>query len=648
MELQEKPVADKMRKNLFTFCIFAFLLVFAIVQPALAVSSSNKIKITNNTSSTNQTAHKSVPKHVPKVVQPKNPCPCIVFRLDDIQEFYLSDVQMKIMDVFQKKNASLSIGIIGYHFPLDEKLVSYLKTHLKPGHASIEVANHGWMHENFASLGLSQQVLLMNKTNQELIKTLGKKPHVFITPFNLYNNDTLKAVKQLKMSVISSGISNGGKFVTAKGNIIANKDSQGLYHVPSMTDFQVDIGNETYWTSIPKDKVIASIDSHISKYGYDVVLLHPQNFAVYVNGQYANTVDKKYLDDLASIIDYAKSKHIKITTISDIAGLDHTNVTTIQKISKTTSAPKPVKTNHISKPLQTIQLSRTVPYVEPNGSLTMNVKYASGDRVGAYAMSLKIYRDFDPVPYQELSVISGNPYTISSLPMYHQYKIQTFVGGMLSSTNLVTLDNKEQDLDVNIPDGGSMLVSVYYNDGQTPIPGASVSISSQDNKTRETGITDPDGLTSRFYLPSTNLYGDHYVVTAKINNHLTFSSGYVVLQSGNAADIKLVAPWPSVIQNLVTIKVYNQTRLLSSHGQTYAVYMYDNAGNKLVESPINIHGEGYFWSLKPDDYVFKVVNTKSGEVLGNMVTTIDGSKNNFDIIIQKHSATVKDGLNKEL
>ncbi len=667
-----------MKNNLFTFCIFAFLLVFAIVQPALAASDDKKI--VNNKSSANQTAHKSVPKSVHKVVQPKNPCPCIVFRLDDIQEFYLDNAQMKVMDLFQKKNASLSIGVIGYDLHLDTKLVSYLKNNFKSGRVSIEIANHGWKHEDFASLSLSQQVTLMNKTNQELIKTLGKKPHVFITPFNLYNNDTLKAIKQTKMSVISAGISDTTKFITVKGNIVANKDSFGLYHVPAMTDFQVDIGNETHWTSIPKDKIIASIDSHISKYGYSVVLLHPQNFAVLVNGQYTDTIDKKSLDELASIIDYAKSKKIKITTLSDIAGLKHVNITPLKKTLKTTPVSKPNTTT--SPKISTITVSKTnitsvskvddttnsknnttpvskyfpatpLPsrissYIEPNGSLTLNVKRPDGDRVGAYAMSLQIYRDFDLNPYENITSVSENPYTIPALPMFHQYKIKTFVGGMLSSTNLVTLDNPEQDLDINIPDGGSMLVSVYYNDGQTPIPGASVSVRSQDNKTRDTGITDPDGLAPRFYLPSTTNYGDYYVTDAKINNHLIFSSNPVTLQPGDANTIKLVAPWPPIIQNLVTVKVYNQTKLLSLYGQTFAVDLYDDKGNKLVESPINIHGEAHFWSMKTGDYVFKVVNTSSGELLGNLVATLDGTQNNFDLIIQKHLAAVKGDLGKNL
>lgn len=641
-------------ESMLIFSIFASLLILSVIQPALAIPP-DKVDVNANTKSVVTTLPVlSKPVTVndvstTNVVSGKSTCPCIVFRLDDVKGSYLSDIQMKIMDVFQKKYASLSIGITGYNLTQDGKLVSYLQNNLKSGHAAIEIANHGWRHEDFATLSLSQQVVLMNKTNLELNKMFGKKPNAFLVPYGMYDNDTLKAIKQLKMNVISSSIWSEDKFVLAQGKITANKDSLGLYHIPSMTEFQSDTGNETYWTNIPKDRVIDSINSHIAKYGYDVFLIHPQNFATLVNGQYVNTVDTTHLDELASIIDYVQSKHIHISTISEIAGLDHTSITPIVKPDVTTSIPVE---STISKSSSDVDVNamdstnqpRVVKYVEPNGSLTMNIQYPSTDPANAHMLSMKIYRDFDTKPYMELSSISDNPY-IAMLPMYHQYEIQTFVNGMLSSLNLVTLDSTNQNIDINIPWGGTILVSAYFSDGQTPISGASVSIRSQDNKTRATGVTDSDGSATRFSLPSTNVDGNYYIIDVKINNHLTFSSDPVTLSPEGIKKIKLVAPWHSMIENLITVKVYNQTKALPSNGQTYSVQMYDDQGNKLSESPINIHGEGHFWSMQVGDYVFKVVKASNGTVLGDMFVTVDGTKNNFDMIIQNHLSATKPVLN---
>ena len=647
--------------KILLFGIFTLLLMCGIIQPVLAIQSANATSTHNVVSTPSSSKTQLVSSivsannaSIKNVISSKSSCPCIVFRLDDIKGLYLPDVQTKIMNEFQTKNASLTIGVVGFGFSADSKLISYLKNNLKPKHALLEIANHGWQNDDFAAHTLSGQISLMNTTNQELQKILGKKPNVFIPPSDLYDNDTLKVLKQLQMNVLSSSIWSEDKFVTVNGKIVANKDSLGIYHVPSMTNFQIDLGNGSYWASIPKGVLISSINSHISKYGYDVILLHPQNFATFVNGKYANTVDKASLDELSSIIDYAKSKHMKIVTLSDIAGLDHVNAKPVTHASNTTSITKPVVAATVTSPIttpitkldQSGQSPRLVSPVAPNGSLTLDMKYFDQERVGAYMISLQIYQDFNQVPYLKLSKISENPLTVVNLPMYHQYKIKTYVGGMFSSANLVTLDNPEQTLDVNIPEGGAMHVTVYYHDGETPIPNASVSVISQDNKTRETVTTDPDGVAPKFYLPPTTLYGDHYIVFATLSTHLSFSSVPVTLQPGDENDIKLIAPWPPIVQNLVTVKVYNQTQILSSSEKIYAVDMYDDKGTKIVESALNIHGEGYFWSMKIGDYVFKVVNTRNGQVLGNLVVTLDGSKNNFDLMIQNHSVTTKGNLGK--
>lgn len=640
-------------KKFPSFCIFVLLLTLGMLQPALAASQHVAAG-----HSTQHAVSSVVPKKTPVISSTvsanhalaKNPCPCVVFRLDDVRGSYLSDVQTTIMDEFQKKNASLTLGVVGSDLHLGTKLVSYLKNHLKPGHAPIEITNHGWKHENFATQILSKQVSLLDKTNQELQKTLGKKPDVFVTPYGMYDNDTLKALKQLKMNTISSDMWEEDKFVTAHGKIVANKDSFGVYHVPSMTDFQVDIGNESYWTNIPKDKVLESLSTHVSKYGYDVILLHPQNFAISAKGKYVDIVDKASLGELSSILEYVKSKHIKITTLSDIVGLDRANAGQITQVSAKPAASKPITlaSAHLATivPFHNLQKAgqphKIVTNMAPNGTLVVNLKYSSGDRIEAHGVSLKIYRDFDLTPYMELKSIPENPYTITSLPLYHQYKVVAYVEGMLSSANLVTLDRPGQDLDINTPDGGSMLVSVFYNDGQTPIPGANVSIKSQDNKTHVTGVTDSDGSLSRLSLPPTIVDGNYYVIDAKVSNHLAFSSTPVLLQPGDSHAVRLIAPWPSVVQNLVTVQVYNQTRLLSSSKQTFAVYLYDDRGEKVSESPISIHGEAYFWSMKVGDYVFKLVNTVDGKTLQTLKVTIDGAKNDFYMVMQKPAPTTKE------
>src|SRR5690349_24884389 len=83
-------------------------------------------------------------------------CQCVAFRLDDIQDYWLNDVQTKIIDTFQQKNASLTIGIIGNSFGSDVKLTRYLQDEIKKA-PSIEPANSGWKFEDFTKYSESEQ-----------------------------------------------------------------------------------------------------------------------------------------------------------------------------------------------------------------------------------------------------------------------------------------------------------------------------------------------------------------------------------------------------------------------------------------------------------------------------------------------------------
>src|SRR3990170_1833599 len=76
-------------------------------------------------------------------------CRCVAFRLDDIQDYFLNNVQIEIMNTFQKNNKSLTVGIIGNYFGNDTAIVNFLKEKLENNTSSLEIANHGWNHEDF-------------------------------------------------------------------------------------------------------------------------------------------------------------------------------------------------------------------------------------------------------------------------------------------------------------------------------------------------------------------------------------------------------------------------------------------------------------------------------------------------------------------
>src|SRR5438445_5204601 len=78
------------------------------------ISQASNTTINQPTQPSN--ASNPTPSNVPN-------CQCVAFRLDNVQDYWLNNVQTKIIDTFQQKNASLTIGIIGNSFGNDPKIV---------------------------------------------------------------------------------------------------------------------------------------------------------------------------------------------------------------------------------------------------------------------------------------------------------------------------------------------------------------------------------------------------------------------------------------------------------------------------------------------------------------------------------------------
>jgi hypothetical protein len=72
-------------------------------------------------------------------------CGCVAFRLDDIQDYFLREVQMEVINIFDRKDASLTVGVIGNYFGGDAALVQFVRDKAA-NNPSFEVANHGLNH----------------------------------------------------------------------------------------------------------------------------------------------------------------------------------------------------------------------------------------------------------------------------------------------------------------------------------------------------------------------------------------------------------------------------------------------------------------------------------------------------------------------
>ena len=269
-------------------------------------------------------------------------------------------------------------------------------------------------------------------------------------------------------------------------------------------------------------------------------------------------------------------------------------------------------------------------HAETFGSIAINITYSNGDRADYSPISIKIYQDNKQTPYQDIESITGNPFNIVSLPLGHQYKIDLYANGMYASSNYVDLEQTQQNVNVNIPLPGGMRVNVLYNDDVTPIKNAFVDVKSAENKTWSRGFTDMNGQTLRFWLAPTTVQGIGYTVDVKIGQHLLYSHNPVFLLPGTSQEIYIVTPWTPLINSLISVKVYDSySKLVSSANGTFVVDLFDDQGNKIMESPVNNRGEAEFYNLKVGDYELRTTNLKDNSIWSDSKVTIDGTQLNF-------------------
>ena len=273
----------------------------------------------------------------------------------------------------------------------------------------------------------------------------------------------------------------------------------------------------------------------------------------------------------------------------------------------------------------------TQAHAETAGSIAVSLSYSNGDIADYWPVSLKIYQDAGAVPYREIKSLSGNPFNIVSLPIAHQYKIEAYVNGLHASDSYVELQQLHQDLNIKLPLSGGMRLDVFYKDGVTPIPNATVNVISLDNKTWAQGSTNINGQTLRFWLEPTVFEYEHYIVNVRIGSKLVYSQFPVFLAPGTSQEIKVVTNWPSVIDSLIAIKILDANQRPVVSNGNFIVDAFDYSGNKISQSTVTSRGEADFSNLKIGDYQFKAITTNNNTEWGNLNATIDGSKTTFTL-----------------
>jgi peptidoglycan/xylan/chitin deacetylase (PgdA/CDA1 family) len=235
---------------------------------------------------------------------------CVAFRLDDVQDLYLNDIQMAIIDMFREENAKLTIGIICNTFGKDSALLDHIRSATGDKEISIiRVANHGWNHEDMTKLKKEEQVQLIRRSNQKILSTLGISPSVFIPPYNLFNDETIDALLENNMSYVSSSL---------KYDPPSNRTQ---YSIPDRFPMTVSTGYvflNKFWYRIANERIMAKIRWSIGKYRYAIILIHPQQYIPTVSIYKPEIAKQKALEKLRALIHCIRSIGIRIISIEEM------------------------------------------------------------------------------------------------------------------------------------------------------------------------------------------------------------------------------------------------------------------------------------------------------------------------------------------
>jgi hypothetical protein len=130
----------------------------------------------------------------------------------------------------------------------------------------------------------------------------GAKTNIFIAPYDHFNQDTLKAMQQLGLTIFSSST------YRDKMLLYPDRDQYGVYHMPETVTFP----------GKPVSQLITEANNSIQKYGFAIYVVHPQDFRS--NGV-NNMMNQTQYNILSDLIDQLVRNNRAIVTFNDLSAI---------------------------------------------------------------------------------------------------------------------------------------------------------------------------------------------------------------------------------------------------------------------------------------------------------------------------------------
>ncbi len=268
---------------------------------------------------------------------------CVIFRVDNIQDWWERDVQTAVLDIFLQTQTKATPAVVMSNYGNDTNMVDKIKQGEKAG--LFEVALQGWGYDDYGLKSFDEQRAALTSANDRLGEVNnGVRSNIFVPPYDSINQDTVYVMKQLGFTVLSADyVAHHGGYLPAS---FPNRTSLGITSIPFTVNF-IDDHRPPSSNGKTMEGLVGEINLSIAKHGYAVVLVQPADFALYGRGisSIGNNpiikpkVNSTQIDTLRAVIAQLKASGKTITSFNEVAGLPRTVWPAEKPITKTTELP---------------------------------------------------------------------------------------------------------------------------------------------------------------------------------------------------------------------------------------------------------------------------------------------------------------------
>ena len=248
-------------------------------------------------------------------------CDCVVFRMDNLQDYWLRAGQLAAMNQFIFTNQSVTLGMIMGSMGEDTEIMNKIQQGTDSG--LFELATHGWNFTEFTKLSEEEQRNSLDNSSKKMNELFGNASDIFAPPHAAFNGDTINAMKQVDMKILSGNRSSFDRLQLNGNNNVSSTlssspdQSQYISYVPETISFKSYSGDQYVQNSL--ESIFNNATRNIDAHGYAVIVLDPAHFMqIGENGTPRDIVDQNAINELSRLIHFLSLNNIRIGSFAEI------------------------------------------------------------------------------------------------------------------------------------------------------------------------------------------------------------------------------------------------------------------------------------------------------------------------------------------